>query len=175
MNDTIAEETLENHKYLLQEVQNRAAIAFFAASNRNLSLYNALKKFIMENEKDDSGSELETSSLSDEYANEEQQRLHIIRKKKRELKNMKRKRDIMNTTRVLPKNLPKQIGEYLERNFDKMLFYYDFMSVVMYPDLKNRRFFVHDAWEIAKYTENFELKMAIANDPYFYITRADIF
>ena len=56
-----------------------------------------------------------------------------------------------------------------------MIYHYDFLSVVMYPDLKNRRFFVHNAWIIAKYTENFELKMAISNDPYFYITREDIF
>lgn len=65
--------------------------------------------------------------------------------------------------------------EYLEKCFQQMLYLYDFLSVVMYPDLKNRRHFVHDAWIIAKYTENFELKMAISNDPYFYITRDDIF
>lgn len=47
MNDQIAEDTLEDHKYLLMEVQNRAAIAYFAAVNRNLSLYNALRKFIV--------------------------------------------------------------------------------------------------------------------------------
>ena len=45
----------------------------------------------------------------------------------------------------------------------------------MYPELKSRREFVHDAWLIAKYTDNFELKMAISKDPYFYITREDIF
>jgi hypothetical protein len=56
-----------------------------------------------------------------------------------------------------------------------MMFDYDFLSVVMYPDLKNRRNFVHDAWIIAKYTENFELKLSILNDPYFYITREDIY
>lgn len=56
-----------------------------------------------------------------------------------------------------------------------MMFHYDFLSVVMYPELKNRRNFVHDAWEIAKATENFELKMAISNDPYFFITREDIY
>lgn len=129
---------------------------------------------MLENEKEESVSGLETSSLSDEDGNYEQQMMHDERKKIKEMKDQKRKREKLNT-RVLPKNLPPEIGEYLEKNFDKMLFYYDFMSVVMYPDLKNRRFFVHDAWEIAKYTENFELKMAIANDPYFYITRDDIF
>ena len=56
-----------------------------------------------------------------------------------------------------------------------MMFEYDFLSVVMYPDLKNRRLFVHDAWLIAKYTENFELKFAISKDPYFFITRDDIY
>ena len=65
--------------------------------------------------------------------------------------------------------------EELEQCFDKMIHYYDFLSVVMYPDMKNRRLFVHDAWLIAKYTDNFELKMAISNDPYFFITREDIF
>ena len=48
------------------------------------------------------------------------------------------------------------------------------MSLVMYPELKKRREFVHDAWLIAKLTENMELKLAISNDPYFYITRDDI-
>jgi len=42
MNDTIAEKTIEDHKYLLEHVENRCAIAYFAAANRNLSLYNAL-------------------------------------------------------------------------------------------------------------------------------------
>lgn len=67
------------------------------------------------------------------------------------------------------------MSEYLERCFYKMMFHYDFLSVVMYPDLKNRRHFVHDAWIIAKYTDNFELKKVISNDPYFFITREDIY
>lgn len=51
MNDSIADDILESHKYLLAEVQNRTAIAYFAAANRNLSLYNALRKYMeMENE-----------------------------------------------------------------------------------------------------------------------------
>jgi hypothetical protein len=52
---------------------------------------------------------------------------------------------------------------------------YDFMSVVMYPDLRNRREFVHDCWVIAKLTENAELKMAISHDPYYYLTVDDLF
>ena len=53
MNDTMAMETIEKHKYLLLEVQNRAAIAYFAAANRNLSLYHALKKYIMKGDLSD--------------------------------------------------------------------------------------------------------------------------
>ena len=49
MNHTIANETLEQHKYLLYEVQNRAAIAYFAAANRNISLYDALLEHIVAN------------------------------------------------------------------------------------------------------------------------------
>ena len=62
----------------------------------------------------------------------------------------------------------------MDATFSRMLNEYDFMSVVMYPELKKRREFVHDAWLIAKLTENMELKIAISNDPYFYITRDDI-
>lgn len=59
----------------------------------------------------------------------------------------------------------------MEATFKRMIHEYDFMSVVMYPELKKRREFVHDAWLIAKLTENTELKIAISNDPYFQITR----
>jgi len=48
------------------------------------------------------------------------------------------------------------------------------MSIVMYPDLKNRRKFVHDCWVIAKSCENSELKIAISRDPYFYLEREDL-
>ena len=56
-----------------------------------------------------------------------------------------------------------------------MIFEYDFLAVVMYADLKNRRNFVHMAWLIAMFSENQELKKAIAKDDYFYITRDDIY
>ena len=55
-----------------------------------------------------------------------------------------------------------------------MMTEYDFMSVVMYPDLKNRREFIHDCWIIAKSTENEELKYAVSKDAYFYLTRDDL-
>ena len=51
---------------------------------------------------------------------------------------------------------------------------YDFMSVVMYPDLKNRRDFIHDCWIIAKASENEELKLAITGDKFFFLTREDL-
>jgi len=51
---------------------------------------------------------------------------------------------------------------------------YDFMSVVMYPELLNRREFVHDCWLIAKGTENEDLKIAISEDKYFYLFRDDL-
>ena len=58
--------------------------------------------------------------------------------------------------------------------FLKMINEYDFMQLVMYPNLKNRREFVHDAWIIAKADENEELKLAVTRDPYFYLTRYDL-
>jgi hypothetical protein len=48
------------------------------------------------------------------------------------------------------------------------------MSLVMYPDLKKRREFVHDSWVVAKMSENRELKEAIIDDPYFQLNRDDI-
>ena len=46
MDLALARDTLESHKYLLYEVQNRAAIAYFAALNRNISLYEALRQHV---------------------------------------------------------------------------------------------------------------------------------
>ena len=51
---------------------------------------------------------------------------------------------------------------------------FEFLSLVMYPELKNRREFVHDCWTVAKSTENQELKLAISGDPYFFLTREDL-
>ena len=42
MNDVLAEITIEDHKYLLEIVENRCAIAYFACLNRNQALYEAL-------------------------------------------------------------------------------------------------------------------------------------
>jgi hypothetical protein len=41
---------------------------------------------------------------------------------------------------------------------------FDFMSIVMYPDLEDRREFIHHCWIIAKATDNNELKMAVSRD-----------
>ena len=62
----------------------------------------------------------------------------------------------------------------LEQLFRNMIEQYDFMSVVMYPDLQHRREFIHDCWIIAKARENDELKMAVTMDPFFYLTRDDL-
>ena len=35
MNDQLAESTIGDHKYLLEQIENKCAIAFFAAVNRN--------------------------------------------------------------------------------------------------------------------------------------------
>ena len=51
---------------------------------------------------------------------------------------------------------------------------YDFMSVVMYPDLKNRREFIHDCFLIGIGTSNLEFQMALTRDPYFYVSREDL-
>jgi hypothetical protein len=46
MNDKIAAQTIEDHKYLLELVENRAAISYFAVHNRNQALFNALKNYV---------------------------------------------------------------------------------------------------------------------------------
>jgi hypothetical protein len=48
MNDRMAEQTIEDHKYLLELVENKAAIAYFAAANRNLCLFYALRNYVEE-------------------------------------------------------------------------------------------------------------------------------
>jgi len=128
MNDLIAEKTIEDHKYLLELVENRCAISYFAAVNRNQSLYFALKKH-------DAG-----------------------------IKSRGEDEDKKKTTAEMA----------LEQVFNRMIEDYDFMSIIMYPDLQNRREFVHDSWDIAKTRENDELKEAILRDPYFYLTRDDM-
>jgi hypothetical protein len=62
----------------------------------------------------------------------------------------------------------------LEKVYEKIIKEYDFMSLVMHPDLMSRREFVHDCWIIAKTLENDDLKIAISSDPYFYLTRDDL-
>ena len=55
----------------------------------------------------------------------------------------------------------------MQQTFKRIILYYDFMSLVMYPELKKRREFISDSWTIAKLSENTELKEAIIDDPYF--------
>ena len=58
--------------------------------------------------------------------------------------------------------------------FSRIMDEFDFMSIVMYPDLKNRREFIHNCWLIAKAKDNLELKIAVSQDPFFYLTRDDL-
>jgi hypothetical protein len=62
----------------------------------------------------------------------------------------------------------------LEVAFKKMMVELDFMAIVLYPTLNNRRSFIHDCWIIAKGKENEELKFAVIQDPFFYLTREDL-
>ena len=130
MNDRIADQTIEDHKYLLELVENKCAIAFFACKNRNLSLYNALINY------------LACLEIEDEA--------YVKRQAEREK------------------------GSAVELKFKEMIQQYDFMSVVMYPELKSRREFIHDCWIIAKASENEELKIAITADFYFFLERGDL-
>jgi len=130
MNERIADQTIEDHKYLLELVENKCAIAFFACKNRNLALYNALTNYL---------GALEIEDEAYQKRQEERERSSIV-----------------------------------ELKFKEMVEKYDFMSVVMYPDLTSRREFVHDCWVIAKASENDELKISITGDLYFYLTREDI-
>ena len=61
-----------------------------------------------------------------------------------------------------------------EQTFNKMMQDFDFMSIVMYPTLKNRREFIHDCWTIANGKKNDELKLAVSKDEWFYLTIDDL-
>jgi hypothetical protein len=140
MTDRMAEQTIEDHKYLLELVENRAAIAFFAVANRNQSLFGALKNYQREEIK------------AQEEMNRQQSGSSKNKRLTAEDKEKRRMEEICN----------------------RIILEYDFMTLVMYPEIKARKNFVHDSWVIAKKSENTELKIAIANDPYFQITRDDI-
>ena len=110
MNEQLAKQTIEDHKYLLELIDNRAAIAFFAASNRNQALYEALVEYYKPPEGED----------KTEWREQHKQ----------------------------PKITTHQEKLMCEQ-FYKMIDLFDFMSLVMYPDLNNRREFIHDCWIIA--------------------------
>jgi len=61
MNDRIAAQTIEDHKYLLELVENKAAICYFAVANRNQALFGALRNYYKQeelNEKEDKEAQL---------------------------------------------------------------------------------------------------------------------
>ena len=135
MNQDLANQTIEDHKYLLELVDNRAAIAFFAATNRNQALYEALVEYYKAPEGEDQNAWREEN-----------------------------KQPKGQTT------MDKMMCE----QFYKIIDLFDFMSLVMYPDLNNRREFVHDYWTIAQSYDNSEFKMEITKDPFFYLNRDDL-
>ena len=67
MNDIIAKQTIVDHKYLLELVENRCAICYFACSNRNQSLFKALVDFIKDNETVDEGEGFENLDDNKSY------------------------------------------------------------------------------------------------------------
>jgi hypothetical protein len=135
MNDILAEMTIQDHKYLLEQVENKCAIAFFAMTNRNQSLFNALQRFTCD------GHEVFD----------------------------------FNKLAKIPNNADEQVDiDPLESLFMYMMQEFDFLSIVMYPSLKNRREFVHHCWKIAKAKENEELKRAVCSDEYFFLSRTDL-
>ena len=138
MNEVLAKQTIEDHKYLLELVENRAAIAFFAVSNRNHALYQAMREYYDIYEESNTGEVVKPKSQT-----------HFNKQVK----------------------TAEDYADPMDFLFIKMIEMYDFMSVVMYPDLKNRREFVHDCWLIAQGRDNEELKMALSRDPYFYVNR----
>jgi len=80
----------------------------------------------------------------------------------------------MNDEGYKKRQAEREEASVIELKFTEMVEKYDFMSVVMYPDLKSRREFIHDCWSIAKACENEELKLAISADVFFYLTRDDL-
>ena len=65
-------------------------------------------------------------------------------------------------------------SKMLNQLFLTLIQQYEFLNIVMYDDLMNRREFVHDCWVIAQLSMSFELMQAISVDPYFYLTRDDL-
>ena len=62
----------------------------------------------------------------------------------------------------------------LESTFQDIILKYDFETLVLLPEGKKRREFVHDCWVIAQASENQEFMKSISLDPSFFITRDDL-
>ena len=100
----MAKQTIEDHKYLLELVENRAAIAFFAVSNRNHALYQAVREYYDIFEESGTGAAVKKGSQDGN--------------------------DPVKKVRTAD-----DFNDPLDYLFIKMIEMYDFMSVVMYPDL----------------------------------------
>ena len=55
-----------------------------------------------------------------------------------------------------------------------MLLKYEFINIVMYDELEDRREFVHDCFIMATLNRSEELMEALILDEHFYITREDL-
>ena len=73
MNDKIAAQTIEDHKYLLELVENRAAISYFAVHNRNQALFNALKNYVKKEVEEDEEAEREQRKADRKKKNKKNQ------------------------------------------------------------------------------------------------------
>ena len=139
MTDRLAEQTIEDHKYLLELVENRAAIAYFAVFNRNSSLFGALKNY-----------------------------------QKTELEAIQNEENDIDSTNSKGKKETTKEQKMMDEICNRIIIKYEFITLVMYPEIQSRKDFVHDCWLIAKLSENAELKISIADDPYFQVNRSDI-
>ena len=130
MNDKAAANVIEDHKYLLETVENRCAFAFFAVQYRNQSLYDAMQKYYR------------ALKLKEEQA-------------PKKLQTVKFETNLPNCVRDDAKQHSRRKGgskRILEELFTEMLLGFSFITIVMYQELQARRDFIHDCWVIAMST-----------------------
>ena len=148
MNKQNAQETIVNQKYLLELIENRIAIVYFAIKSRNQALFQVMC----------------------EYASQEKQELPNKPKHSKSNTTV----EMHNGSIKNPGHLSVGVHDLMISIHDMILESYDFMTLCMYDGLESRRKFVHDCWTIAKLSENQEFKTAVAEDEHFNVTRKDI-
>ena len=122
MNEKIAKKTIEDHKYLLEHVDNRAAIAYFAVANRNLCLFQALKSFLDQKKIDDEAAAAKENEEKEKGEGETDGKTPP----KKVVGGKNNKKNLME-------NDPKY--KKMEEMFHTMLYKTDFMTLIMYPAL----------------------------------------